>query len=110
MSIAEMPGGPAGRNSTRPGRQKHDKSLRLLRPLPLGEAVNTKKLMVEQYINGSMAILCRGKKMKFREIAARPEKPLKQPTPRIRKAVPPAKDHPWRRPFFVPKKLKTKTA
>jgi hypothetical protein len=67
--------------------------------------------MVEEYVNGSMAILCREKKVKFKEIAVRPEKPLKKPPmPRMRKTASPAKDHPWRRLFFVPKKLKTKAA
>jgi transposase len=75
------------------------------------ETVTTKKVIVEEYVNGSMAILCRGKKVKFRGIAARPERPLKQlPMQRMQKAVPPAKDHPWRRQFLVPKKLKIKTA
>jgi len=75
------------------------------------EAVKTKKLMVEEYTDGSMAIWCQGQKVKFRQITERPEKPLKQPTmPRIRKAATPAKDHPWRKLFFVPKKLKTKAA
>lgn len=83
----------------------HDRKL-----YQIEEAVNTKKLMVEQYPNGSMAILCRGKRVKFREIAARPEKPLKQPMPRMRKAVPPAEDHPWRKPCFVNKSLRNNAA
>jgi len=75
------------------------------------ESLTTKKVMVEEYISGSIAIFSRGKKVKFREIAVRPEKPPKQPpmSPR-RKTVTPAKDHPWRGLFFVPKKWKTKAA
>jgi len=84
----------------------HDRKL-----YQIEEAVRARKVMVEEYVNGSMAILCRGKKVKFNQIAVRPEKPLKKPPmPRMRKAASPAKDHPWRRLFFVPKKLKTKAA
>lgn len=75
------------------------------------EAVKTKKLMVEEYTDGSMAIWCQGQKVKFREIALRPEKSQKQPpSPRRRKALTPAKNHPWRGLLFVPKKLKIKAA
>jgi transposase len=84
----------------------HDRKL-----YQIEEAVRARKVMVEEYVNGSMAILCREKKVKFKEIAVRPEKPLKKPPmPRMRKTASPAKDHPWRRLFFVPKKLKTKAA
>ena len=75
------------------------------------EAVTTKKLVVEDYTNGAMAILCREENLKFREIVVRPGKPLKQrPLPRMRKVSIPAKGHPWRGLFFVPNRLKTKAA
>jgi hypothetical protein len=75
------------------------------------EAVRTKKLMVEEYTNGAMAIWCRGQKVKFSQIAVRPEKSPKQlPEPGRSKAVPPPKDHPWRRPCFVNKRLRNKAA
>jgi len=84
----------------------HDRKL-----YQIEEAITTRKLIVEDYTNGSMAILCRGKKVKFRPIAVRPEKSLKQsPMPHIQKTSIPAKDHPWRGLFFVPKKLKIKAA
>ena len=84
----------------------HDRKL-----YQIEEAVKTKKLMVEEYPDGSMAIWCRGQKVKFRQIKAKPEKPPKQsPRPARRKISTPAKDHPWRGLFFVPKKLKIKTA
>jgi transposase len=75
------------------------------------EAVKTKKLMVEQYSDGSMAIWCQGQKVKFRQIVVMPEKPPRLlPELKQRKASTPAKDHPWRGLFFVPKKLKIKAA
>jgi hypothetical protein len=84
----------------------HDKKL-----YQIEEAVKTKKLMVEEYTDGSMVIWCQGQKVKFRQIIVKPEKPPK-PLPELkrRKASTPAKDHPWRGLFFVPKKLKIKAA
>jgi len=74
------------------------------------EAVTTKKLMVEEYTDGSMAIWCRGQKVKFRQIVIRPEKsqePRKQSAPPARrKPLVPPKDHPWRRLLYVSKKRK----
>jgi len=84
----------------------HDKKL-----YQIEEAVKTKKLMVEEYTDGSMAIWCKGQQVKFRQIEVKPEKPPKQsPRPVRRKISTPAKDHPWRGLFFVPKKLKIKAA
>lgn len=78
------------------------------------EAIKTKKLMVEEYTNGSMAIWCREHKVKFRQIVIRPEKPQK---PQKQSAIParktttaPPHDHPWRRPCFVNKKLRNRAA
>jgi hypothetical protein len=74
------------------------------------ETVKTKKLMVEEYTDGSMAIWCKEKRAKFRQIAIRPEKPpkpQKQSTIQERKvATVPPKDHPWRRFFYGNKKGK----
>jgi len=50
----------------------HDRKL-----YQIEEAVKTKKLMVEEYTDGSMAIWCRQQMVKFRQIAIRPEKPQK---------------------------------
>lgn len=84
----------------------HDKKL-----YQIEDAVKTKKLMVEEYTDGSMAIWCKKQKVKFRQIVIRPEKLQKQsPLPSQRKAFAPAKDHPWRSLLFVPKKLKIKAA
>jgi transposase len=75
------------------------------------DAVKTKKLMVEEYTDGSMAIWSKEQKVKFRQIAIKPEK-TKKPSPRSgrSKASIPAKNHPWRSLFFVPKKMKIKAA
>ena len=84
----------------------HDRKL-----YQIEEAVKTKKLMVEQYTDGSMAIWCKEQKVKFRQIAVKPEKLQKPlPVPKRRKPSRPAKDNPWRRLFFVPKKMKIKAA
>jgi hypothetical protein len=83
----------------------HDRKL-----YQIEEAVTTKKLVVEQYTDGSMAIWCRGQKVKFREIAIRPEKPQelkKQSSSPVRRKPPvPPKEHPWRRLLYVSEKRK----
>jgi hypothetical protein len=73
--------------------------------------VTAKKVTVEEYVNGSMAILFRGPKVKFREITTRPQMPPKEPSklPR-RKALPPPKEHPWKRFHFVSKKRQSRAA
>jgi len=57
-----------------------------------------------------MAIWCRGQKVKFRQIAIRPEKPQKpqkqSAIPARRKKIAPPKDHPWRRFHYGTNKLK----
>ena len=84
----------------------HDRKL-----YQIEEAVKTKKLMVEEYTDGSMAIWCKEQKVKFRQIAVKSEKLQKPlPVPKRRKPSVPAKDNPWRRLFFVPKKMKIKAA
>ena len=81
----------------------HDRKL-----YQIEEPVGTKKLVVEEYTNGSMAIWCKQRKVRFRQIAVRPEKPQKQPIrARSRKSSAPAKNHPWKGLMFVPKRLKT---
>jgi len=83
----------------------HDRKL-----YQIEEAVKTKKLMVEEYTDGSMAIWCQNQKVKFRQIAIRPEKsqkPQKQSVIQARKtATVPPQDHPWRRFRYGSKKGK----
>lgn len=81
----------------------HDRKL-----YQIEEAVKTKKAMIEEYTDGSMALWCQGQKVKFRQIDVKPQKQLSGSGQR--KASIPAKDHPWRGLFFVPKKMKTKAA
>jgi transposase len=85
----------------------HDRKL-----YQIEERVQAKKLIVEEYTDGSMAIWLRGQKVRFRQITHRPpHKPQQQqPRPARNKASIPAQNHPWRGLFFVPKKLKTKAA
>lgn len=80
----------------------HDRKL-----YQIEEAITTKKLMVEEYTDGSMAIWCRDKKMKFSQIAIRPEMPQKQPVIPARKTtIIPPKEHPWRKLHFGTNKRK----
>ena len=87
----------------------HDRKL-----YQIEETVKTKKLMVEEYTNGSMAIWCQGQKVKFRQIALRPIKP---PKPQKQSALPtrktatsPPKDHAWRRFIYGSYKRKKAAA
>lgn len=59
--------------------------------------IRAKKVIVEERTDGSMLIRHKGAILKFKEIAARPEK-IAQPKPYLPRQVyiPPA-DHPWRR-------------
>ena len=83
----------------------HDRKL-----YQIEEAVKTKKLMVEEYTDGSMAVWCRAQKVKFRQIAIRPEKPQKtqkqSAIPTRKTAIAPPKDHPWRRFLYGSNKRK----
>ena len=83
----------------------HDRKL-----YQIEEAVKTKKLTVEEYTDGSVAIWCQAQKVKFRQITVRPEKPQKPQQhsviPARKKAITPAKDHPWRRIRFGSNKRK----
>ena len=83
----------------------------ILKLYRIEEVVQTKKLMVKEYTDGSMAIWCRvQKKVKFRQIAIRPEKhqkPQKQSAiPARRKVITPPKDHTWRRFLYGSNKRK----
>jgi len=81
----------------------HDRKL-----YQIEEAVKTKKALIEEYTDGSMALWCQGQKVKFRQIEVKPQKQLSG-SGRSKASIP-AKDHPWRGLFFVPKKMKIKAA
>lgn len=61
------------------------------------EAVNTKKVVVEKRIDGSLAITHKGRGLTYKEIRTRPERQDKKPKVfKTRKRYIPPKDHPWR--------------
>jgi hypothetical protein len=62
------------------------------------ERVNTKRVMVEERIDGSMLIKHQGARLKFNEIASRPAKdePAKLKVFKSKKAHVPPQNHPWR--------------
>lgn len=62
------------------------------------EKVKTRKVMIEERLNGSLRVTSDGVKLKCREIAERPKKESPAPPAIARKPYIPAKDHPWRRP------------
>lgn len=62
------------------------------------EAISSKKVTVQERINGKMLIVSQGKSIRYRQITERPEPVPKQPVLRKKKAsrpVPP--EHPWRK-------------
>lgn len=61
--------------------------------------VRTKKVMVEDHINGSVIIRLKDTRLKFKEITALPRKrePEQKYKFRIKRVFTPAKDHPWRK-------------
>ncbi len=62
------------------------------------DKVHTKKVMVEERINGRMLITYQGEKLKYKEITRRPaRKEVKKPYIfKIKKVATPAASHPWR--------------
>ncbi len=84
----------------------HDRKL-----YQIEDAVTTKKLIVEEYTNGAMAIWSQGQRVKFRELAVKPEKSERHSSKKHRRnASRPAQNHPWRAFAFLSKKLKTSAA
>ncbi len=61
----------------------------------LEERVKTRKITVEERLNGSLHITSNGTSLKYREITERPKKEAQAKSPR--KTYIPPKDHPWRR-------------
>ena len=78
------------------------------------DKTNAKKVMVEKRINGTMAIIHNGNRLRFKEITERPEKENKKPSiliPRKTKKYIPPPDHPWRnyKPATKSKELMVQT-
>lgn len=61
------------------------------------ERVNTKKVVVEEHIGGTLHITNKGLLLRYKEIEERPKKEKKEKTLKPRKQYIPPKDHPWRR-------------
>lgn len=61
------------------------------------ERVNTKKVVVEEHIDGTLHITNKGLLLRYKEIEERPKKEKKEKTMKPRKQYIPPKDHPWRK-------------
>ena len=62
------------------------------------EAVKSKKVLVQERVNGTMLITHNDTRLKFKEITTRPEKQQKPScTPWQRKGHTPSPEHPWRK-------------
>lgn len=61
------------------------------------ERVNTRKVVIEEHINGTTRITGKGLLLRYKEIEERPKKEEKEKTLKPRKRYIHPKDHPWRR-------------
>ena len=63
--------------------------------------MKTKKVVMEERVNGTMLIRGRSGTLEYKEIIGRPERNCQPPVkrPQIRKSNIPSKDHPWRTRF-----------
>lgn len=73
------------------------------------ERVKTRKVIVEERLNGSLHITSNGTSLKYRQITERPNKEASTKSLRPRKTYIPPKDHPWRR-WQPQKSITTKKA
>ncbi len=81
----------------------HDKKL-----YQIDEAILSKKVLVEQRINGKMLITCKDKSLAYHQISKHPEEIKQRLTGTKRKRYIPPRDHPWRGKFCLSNKtLKT---
>lgn len=61
------------------------------------ERVNTRKVVIEEHMDGTTRIRGKGLLLRYKEIEERPKKEEKEKTLKPRKRYIPPKDHPWRR-------------
>jgi hypothetical protein len=61
------------------------------------EAIRSKKVLVQERVNGTMLITHNDVSLKFKEIITRPEKKQKPACIQSRKGHTPSADHPWRK-------------
>lgn len=69
-------------------------------------------ILVEEHLNGSIALKLRGKELRYLVLPKRPEKEFKLKIPALvssKSNYKPPADHPWRRSFFT-NKVETQTA
>jgi hypothetical protein len=76
------------------------------------DAIRTKKIIVEERINGSMYFLYQGKRLRYKEITTRPAKETKSPRiiHRARWNWTPPVTHPWKRTYREKQASLTRTA
>ncbi len=80
----------------------HDRNL-----YQIDESILSKKVTVEERINGTMLIVCKGKSIRYHQITKRPEI-IKQPVNATeRKRYIPPRNHPWRKFSITDHKRKT---
>jgi len=61
------------------------------------EERGSKKIVVEERLDGSLHVISKGASLKYREITERPKKQAKTDTRVFNRPPKPSKDHPWRR-------------
>jgi hypothetical protein len=77
----------------------HDKKL-----YQVHDNVSAKEVIVEEYINGSMAIYFKERRLRFKEILERTQKTEPKKTYVVRRVnTPPPASHPWKRLAIMPK-------
>jgi len=65
-----------------------------------------RKVTVQERINGKIYIVYKGKRLKYKAIAARPPKEKSEPKPR--KIYRPPLEHPWKRPLYERRSMQKK--
>lgn len=77
----------------------HDKKL-----YQVFDNISAKEVIVEEYINGSMAIYYKERRLRFKEILERAQKEAPKKTYELKRVhITPSADHPWKRLAILPK-------
>jgi transposase len=63
----------------------------------IDESIVSKKVVVEERIDGKMLLVCQGRSLRYRQITERPEVIKQAPIKKRRQQYVPPKDHPWRK-------------
>lgn len=86
----------------------HDRNL-----YQIDESVVSKKVVVEERIDGKILLVCQGRSLRYHQIAERPEIMKQEPIRKRRQPYVPPRDHPWRKlalPNYKQKTLQTAVA